>query len=106
MLRTPWPLFPCKVLGLHYFDISCRHRLHKYKHIIFLHIQEKLSFLLREHATEESSFCRGKKKKQDGGGCSASSQMALATIRFQCEKLGQLVQRETGGGDAEPLGTE
>lgn len=41
-----------------------------------------------------------------GGGGSALSQIALATIRFQCEKLGQLVQRETGGGDAEPLGTE
>ena len=42
MLRTPWPLFPCQVLGLHYFDVSCRHRLHKYNHVIFYSYSRKI----------------------------------------------------------------
>ena len=40
------------------------------------------------------------------GGCFSSSRIALATIRFQHEKLGQLVQCEMGGRRAELLGTE
>lgn len=40
------------------------------------------------------------------GKCSSSSQIALAMIRFQPEKLGQLVQCEVGGRGAELLGTE
>ena len=81
MLRTSWPLSPCKEECLHYFDISCRHRLHKYHHITFIHIQERLSILLREYAT--GNLVSVEKKK-----VFLRSHIALAIIRFQWEKMG------------------
>lgn len=103
MLRTPWPLFPCQVLGLHYFDVSCRHRLHKYNHVIFYSYSRKIELPFERTCHWRIQFLQKEKRR---GGCFSSSWIALATIRFQREKLGQLVQCEMGGRGAELLGTE